>query len=85
MCINDNYFYFQFVRNLGTTIRHAAVIGLWASPPPGRRALTKPSSPAVRHTGFSKLGGLINNAVHSTKKSPSMYIFLKFIYWGSNA
>lgn len=60
---------------MGTTIRHAGVIGLWASPVAGRRALAKPGSPGMRHTGFGKLGGLINTAVQATKKTPGKFEF----------
>ena len=56
--------------NLGTTIRHAGVIGLWASPVNGKKAGGKPGPPAMRHTGLGKLGGLINTAVHATKRAP---------------
>ncbi|EFA10094.1 hypothetical protein TcasGA2_TC012272 [Tribolium castaneum] len=56
--------------NLRTTIRHAGVIGLWASPLNGKKAGGKPGPPAMRHTGLGKLGGLINTAVHATKRAP---------------
>lgn len=52
-----------------TTIRHAGVVGLWASPVNSRRTGAKPLTPVMRHTGFGKLGGLINNAVHATKRT----------------
>uniref|UniRef100_A0A1Y1JXA9 Serine/threonine-protein phosphatase 2A 55 kDa regulatory subunit B n=1 Tax=Photinus pyralis TaxID=7054 RepID=A0A1Y1JXA9_PHOPY len=52
-------------RNIGSTIRHAGVIGLWASPVAGQRGLAKPGSPGMR---LGKLGGFINNAVQATKK-----------------
>lgn len=63
----------QTTVNLETTIRHAGVIGLWASPVGSRRTGAKPGPPVMRHTGFGKLGGLINTAVHATKRTPGKH------------
>lgn len=60
----------QITANLETTIRQGGVIGLWASPIANRRALKAQGPQAMRHTGLGKLGGLINTAVHATKRSP---------------
>lgn len=65
------WFLFQITAHVETTLRQGGVIGLWASPIANKRVPKPPGPPVMRHTGLGKLGGLINTAVHATKRSPS--------------
>lgn len=64
------FFIFQITAHIETTLRQGGVIGLWASPIANKRVPKPPGPPLMRHTGLGKLGGLINTAVHATKRSP---------------
>lgn len=60
---------FSQVLDISSTIRHAGVIGLWASPVTGKKPGGKLGPPVMRQSGFGKLGGFLNTAVAATKKT----------------